>query len=64
MLASIKLTLSHSSHETNLEVVLEPVSSTLPKVSSKAKYDVIEYLRNSSVSLLCPAQGFPAPNFR
>ncbi|XP_066145696.1 cell adhesion molecule Dscam1 isoform X41 [Euwallacea fornicatus] len=45
-------------------VITEPISSTLPKVSSKSKYDVIDYIKGSMVSLLCPAQGFPAPNFR
>ncbi|XP_066244770.1 cell adhesion molecule Dscam1 isoform X34 [Euwallacea similis] len=45
-------------------VITEPISSTLPKVSSKSKYDVIDYTIGATVSLLCPAQGFPAPNFR
>ncbi|ENN75865.1 hypothetical protein YQE_07594, partial [Dendroctonus ponderosae] len=45
-------------------IFLEPISSTVPKVSSKSKYDVIEYSERSTLSLLCPAQGFPAPNFR
>ncbi|KAJ8982888.1 hypothetical protein NQ317_004318 [Molorchus minor] len=44
--------------------VPEPVSSTLPKVSSKSKYDVIDYRLLSPVALLCPVQGFPVPNFR
>ncbi|KAJ8967480.1 hypothetical protein NQ314_002794 [Rhamnusium bicolor] len=39
-------------------------SSTLPKVSSKSKYDVIDYELHSQLALLCPAQGFPVPNFR
>nr|XP_015838910.1 PREDICTED: Down syndrome cell adhesion molecule isoform X38 [Tribolium castaneum] len=45
-------------------VITEPISSTLPKVSSHSKYEVINYKENSSLALLCPAQGYPVPLFR
>lgn len=45
-------------------ISLEPFSSTLPKVSSKSKYDVIEYKTNSTLAVTCAAQGFPVPIFR
>ncbi|XP_076265906.1 Down syndrome cell adhesion molecule 1 isoform X36 [Rhynchophorus ferrugineus] len=45
-------------------VITEPISSTLPKVSSTSKYDVLDYQQGATLSLLCPAQGFPAPTFR
>jgi Down syndrome cell adhesion protein 1 len=45
-------------------VITEPISSTLPKVSSHSKYDVINYKENSSLAVLCPAQGYPVPYFR
>ncbi|XP_063932350.1 cell adhesion molecule Dscam1 isoform X5 [Zophobas morio] len=45
-------------------VITEPISSTLPKVSSHSKYDVIAYNENSSLAVVCPAQGYPVPFFR
>lgn len=42
---------------------IEPVSSTAPKIPSimSKPYNMPVGV---AVSLLCPAQGFPAPNFR
>lgn len=44
--------------------VLEPMSTAIPKVSSKSKYDVLEYPKTVSLALICPAQGFPVPSYR
>ncbi|XP_025834480.1 Down syndrome cell adhesion molecule-like protein Dscam2 isoform X42 [Agrilus planipennis] len=41
-------------------VITEPVSSTKPKFPLETRKDYI-YPTNSSLSLLCPAQGFPVP---
>lgn len=43
---------------------LEPISTAAPKVSSKAKFDIIDYRQGSHLALICPAQGYPLPNFR
>ncbi|XP_055906135.1 cell adhesion molecule Dscam2 isoform X21 [Eupeodes corollae] len=44
-------------------VITEPVSSTAPKIPSvSARPITVSHF--SSISILCPAQGYPAPNFR
>lgn len=43
--------------------LLEPVSSTAPRIASLREHDLFIY-RNLSISILCPAQGYPAPKFR
>lgn len=48
----------------NTSIYLEPISSALPKVSSHAKYDVLNYDGGTALSIICPAQGYPVPNFR
>lgn len=44
-------------------IFAEPVSSTAPKIPSimTKPYNMPMH---SSLSILCPAQGYPAPNFR
>lgn len=42
----------------------EPVSSEAPKVSEYAKSPTFLRASGSSFALLCPAQGFPVPQFR
>ncbi|XP_073812144.1 Down syndrome cell adhesion molecule 1 isoform X18 [Musca autumnalis] len=44
-------------------VITEPVSSTAPKVPPVSARP-LTIKQTSSVSILCPAQGYPAPNFR
>lgn len=46
-----------------LKNILEPVSSTAPKVPPVSARP-LSIKRETSVSILCPAQGYPAPNFR
>ncbi|XP_047472722.1 Down syndrome cell adhesion molecule-like protein Dscam2 isoform X20 [Penaeus chinensis] len=45
-------------------VISEPVSSEAPKVSEYAKSPTFLRESGSSFALLCPAQGFPVPQFR
>ncbi|XP_017132738.1 Down syndrome cell adhesion molecule-like protein Dscam2 isoform X27 [Drosophila elegans] len=45
-------------------VITEPISSTVPKVVSLAKFDMKTYAGSSTLALLCPAQGYPVPVFR
>ncbi|XP_043064026.1 Down syndrome cell adhesion molecule-like protein Dscam2 isoform X30 [Drosophila ficusphila] len=45
-------------------VITEPISSTVPKVISLAKFDMKTYSGSSTLALLCPAQGYPVPVFR
>lgn len=42
---------------------IEPVSSTAPRIATLREHDLFIY-RNLAISLLCPAQGYPAPIFR
>lgn len=45
---------------------LEPVSSSAPKRTSSDKikaYDIV-LQGNKTVTLMCPAQGFPVPSYR
>lgn len=44
--------------------MLEPVSSTAPRLSSTAKIDLVSRKSLSPVTLLCQAQGHPVPSFR
>ena len=45
--------------------VLEPVGSATPKFSSDSKsLGTFEKIQNGVLALLCPAQGFPLPNYR
>ncbi|XP_054089352.1 cell adhesion molecule Dscam2 isoform X45 [Zeugodacus cucurbitae] len=44
-------------------VITEPVSSTAPKVPPVSARP-LSVAHHSSISILCPAQGYPAPNFR
>ena len=46
------------------EIVSEPISGSLPKFSSEAKLSLFVRKEKTSMSLLCPAQGFPVPAFR
>ncbi|KRF98106.1 uncharacterized protein Dwil_GK22019, isoform BQ [Drosophila willistoni] len=45
-------------------VITEPISSTVPKVVSLAKFDMKTYAGSSTLAILCPAQGYPVPIFR
>lgn len=42
----------------------EPVGTKSPTLSIDTKWSGIERESNHSITLLCPAQGFPAPSFR
>jgi len=42
----------------------EPVTSTVPRVTSVAKFDMIERHLGRPLALICQAQGHPVPNFR
>lgn len=42
----------------------EPVGAKAPTLVSDVKFFGIDRRFGSSITLLCPAQGFPAPNFR
>lgn len=44
--------------------MLEPVSSTAPRLSSTAKIDLVSRKSLLPVTLLCQAQGHPVPSFR
>lgn len=44
-------------------IYVEPVSSTVPKLPEMIRKPIF-LRRKLDVSLLCPAQGYPAPNFR
>uniref|UniRef100_A0A1A9V526 Uncharacterized protein n=1 Tax=Glossina austeni TaxID=7395 RepID=A0A1A9V526_GLOAU len=41
----------------------KPISSTVPKVNSLAKFDVKTFAIRTTFALLCPAQGYPVPIF-
>uniref|UniRef100_A0A1I8Q6J2 Down syndrome cell adhesion molecule n=1 Tax=Stomoxys calcitrans TaxID=35570 RepID=A0A1I8Q6J2_STOCA len=44
-------------------VITEPISSSPPKINALTyKPNVVDH--HESVAILCPAQGYPAPNFR
>lgn len=45
-------------------MLLEPVSSTAPRLSSTAKIDLVSRKSLTPVTLLCQAQGHPVPSFR
>lgn len=47
-----------------LLIYSEPVGSVGPKLTSGDKSRSIDIYLNGSVTLLCPAQSFPVPNFR
>ncbi|KAJ4435738.1 hypothetical protein ANN_18355 [Periplaneta americana] len=51
-------------HRDFLSQFTEPVSSTVPRIPSMAKFDMIERHVGKELSLLCQAQGHPVPNFR
>lgn len=42
----------------------EPVGAKAPTLVSDTKWTGIERKYGHSVTLLCPAQGFPSPSFR
>ena len=42
----------------------EPVTSTVPRVASVAKFDMIERHLGRPLALICQAQGHPVPSFR
>ncbi|KAJ9593690.1 hypothetical protein L9F63_014738, partial [Diploptera punctata] len=50
-------------HKDILYQVLEPVSSTVPRIPSKEKFDMIERPFGKTFALLCQAQGHPVPSF-
>lgn len=43
---------------------IEPVSSASPKLTSGDKLISVEASQRKSITLLCPAQGFPVPSYR
>lgn len=45
-------------------MLIEPVSSTAPRIPSTAKFDMIQRKTSLTVSILCQGQGYPVPNFR
>nr|XP_040576477.1 Down syndrome cell adhesion molecule-like protein Dscam2 isoform X20 [Lepeophtheirus salmonis] len=45
-------------------VITEPIGSSAPKFSTTDKYRGIDMKAFSSITLICPAMGFPVPSFR
>ena len=43
---------------------VEPIGSALPKFASKDKINAFSAGTLSTLSLMCPAQGYPLPAFR
>jgi hypothetical protein len=57
--------MQHLSYSYNMLVPLaEPVTSTAPRITSVAKFDMIERHLGKPLSLMCQAQGHPVPGFR
>lgn len=48
----------------SLNVCIEPVGSVAPKLTSGDKSRTLDIRRNHNLTLLCPAQSYPVPNFR
>lgn len=45
-------------------IFIEPVGAKSPTFASDVKFSGIDRKNGHSLSLLCPAQGYPAPNYR
>lgn len=61
---SSKLSLKQLYFLTPIPYTTEPVGAKAPTLVSDVKFFGIDRRFGSSITLLCPAQGFPAPNFR
>lgn len=43
---------------------LEPISSTIPKRTSGDRGRFVDSSVNKTITMMCPAQGFPVPSYR
>lgn len=51
-------------HKSKFDLILEPVGRVPPKFTTGDKSRAFDANGGDSVTLLCPAQAYPAPAFR